>query len=103
MNKPNCYNCIHRRDIPGDAHSQCTHPKSGNDGDDPIMALISIFGKHSGLSGAFPNELNIRGNPHGERMGWFIWPANFDPVWLENCDGFEEEKTKEEDPGESKS
>jgi len=20
---------------------------------------------------------------------WFIWPVNFDPVWLENCDGFE--------------
>jgi hypothetical protein len=21
-------------------------------------------------------------------MGWFVWPLNFDPVWLENCDGF---------------
>jgi hypothetical protein len=33
-------------------------------------------------------ELGIRGNPHGIRKGWFNWPWNFDPVWLDNCDGF---------------
>jgi len=37
-------------------------------------------------------ELNIRGNPHGIKRGWFSWPYNFDPVWLENCDGFEEKE-----------
>jgi hypothetical protein len=34
-------------------------------------------------------KLNIQGDPHGIRSGWFMWPANFDPVWLINCDGFE--------------
>src|SRR3990167_11061705 len=43
-------------------------------------------------------ELNIRGNPHGIKHGWFSWPYNFDPIWLENCDGFEE---KEKDLKES--
>jgi len=32
--------------------------------------------------------LNVKGHPHGIKNGWFIWPFNFDPVWLENCDGF---------------
>jgi hypothetical protein len=34
--------------------------------------------------------------PHGICNGWFIWPINFDPVWLENCDGFESKEAKEE-------
>jgi hypothetical protein len=23
------------------------------------------------------------GNPHGKRMGWFLYPFLFDPVWKE--------------------
>lgn len=38
-------------------------------------------------------KLRITGNPYGIRNGWFTWPVNFDPVWLENCNGF---KNKEE-------
>jgi hypothetical protein len=40
-------------------------------------------------------ELAIKGNDHGIRSGWFMWPVNFDPVWLENCNGFSP-KTKGE-------
>lgn len=58
--KPNCYKCKHRRDLSGDAHSKCANPRA-----------------------------NVRGNPHGVRGGWFFWPLNFDPTWLESCDGFE--------------
>jgi hypothetical protein len=58
--KPNCYDCLHRREIPGDAHSNCIN------------------------TGA-----KVKGNAHGIRSGWFFWPVNFDPVWLESCDGFE--------------
>ena len=36
--------------------------------------------------------LNIVGNPTGIRKGWFNWPFNFDPHWLENCDGFMEKE-----------
>jgi len=58
--KPNCYECKWRHDLPGDAHSGC-----GN------------------------NRAHVQGHPHGLRMGWFFWPYNFDPTWLESCDGFE--------------
>ena len=64
INKPDCYKCKYRDIIPGDCHSRCRHPKAG--------------------------ECNIKGNEHGIKEGWFMWPFNFDPIWLENCDGFKE-------------
>ena len=36
------------------------------------------------------NKFQIKANPHGIKMGWFNWPINFDPVWLENCKGFKQ-------------
>lgn len=59
MSKPNCYDCINRRSVPGDAHSRCANLKA-----------------------------RVVGNKHGMANGWFFWPINFDPVWLEECDGF---------------
>ena len=83
-NKPNCYECKYRGSIPGDAHSMCHHPlvkQSSN----AFGALVDMM---SGGSILARKQLNIHGNSHGIRKGWFYWPANFDPVWLENCDGF---------------
>ena len=62
-NKMNeCYQCIHRRTIPDDAHSRCVNP-------DP----------------------NMKGYQHGIKSGWFMYPVNFDPVWKEvDCANFEE-------------
>lgn len=69
--KPNCYECVHRLDVPGSGHSRCNN-----------------FGA------------KVKGNPHGTRSGWFVWPLNFDPTWLEECDGFsdkpEDKKPKQE-------
>jgi hypothetical protein len=58
--KPNCYNCKYRHDLPGDAHSGC-HNKT---------AKTSF-------------------HAHGLKMGWAFWPYNFDPTWLLSCDGFD--------------
>lgn len=89
MCKPNCYECKHRRDLIGDAHSMCVHPETCQY-DDQIEALMDTIIKGSNLQAA--QKLNIQGHPHGIKCGWFIWPANFDPVWLENCNGFEKNK-----------
>jgi len=64
--KPNCYECTHRQDVPGDAHSECSNRKA-----------------------------KVSGVPHGVRSGWFMWPFNFDPVWLVSCDGFSPKQSKE--------
>ena len=69
MDKPNCYNCKHRRDIAGDAHSSCANPNA-----------------------------KVTGHSHGIKNGWFFHPWNFDPTWLVSCNGFQE-KQKEENNG----
>jgi hypothetical protein len=56
-----CYSCVYRGTIPGDAHSKCTNKNA-----------------------------NVTGVEHGIRSGWFMWPFNFDPVWLISCDGYKE-------------
>jgi hypothetical protein len=58
-----CFKCEHRGTIPGDAHSCCKNKKA-----------------------------KVQGDEYGRKMGWFVWPWNFDPAWLISCDGF---KTKE--------
>jgi len=88
--KPNCYDCKHRGTIPGDCHSCCLHPKSGHTGD-LMMGLAMLLGNIT-MGKAFKNPLNVRGNETGIRNGWFMWPVNFDPTWLESCDGFEKKE-----------
>jgi hypothetical protein len=62
IKKDDCFRCISKRSIPGDAHIQCVNP-------DPKMM----------------------GDPHGVRCGWFFYPLNFDPVWkAKKCANFQE-------------
>ena len=78
MQKPNCYKCKYRREIPGDIHSACAYP--GNK-----IGILDMFMQTSDNR----KKLNIKADPIGIKNGWFMWPVNFDPAWLENCDGFE--------------
>ena len=82
MNAPDCYACQYRGE--DGEHSCCRHPSVKMDSNS-FGALVDVL---SGKTDAAAIALNIRGDPHGIRRGWFIWPANFDPVWLRNCDGF---------------
>ena len=91
MEKPNCYKCLHRGEVPGSAHSSCTHPKAGGkDAGANVFAILASVGRGGAVIDVDGAEaLNIRGHAHGIRSGWFNWPYNFDPTWLEACDGFE--------------
>lgn len=90
MNSRKCYECKHRRDIPGDCHSRCVHPGNGFTEDNPLSELLSLLGKRVGPVPQPPGaKITVTGNAHGIKHGWFNWPFNFDPIWLESCDGFE--------------
>lgn len=101
MTKNKCYDCIHRGAVPGSAHSSCHHPATARTRTSPFMELASVVGKRGGpalaaIASAFHEgpdraiaELNIRAAEQGVRNGWFVWPVNFDPTWLTNCEGFE--------------
>lgn len=80
---PNCYACVFRESVPGDAHSACVHPL--------VRALeTKALCTQAVLQfGGFTTEhLTVRFNKHGVRNGWAFYPINFDPVWLEACSGF---------------
>ena len=92
MHKPNCYECKHRGEVPGSAHSCCNHPITKADHDNPLAKMLGIFagvGRALPITGETARKLNIKGNACAIPRGWFNWPFNFDPVWLESCDGFE--------------
>lgn len=89
MAKPNCYDCEHRGTIPGDAHSRCLHPAIGPQSDNVFSAMVDVLG---GKTNAAAKTLGITGHPHGIAHGWFLWPANFDPTWLQSCNGFTAKK-----------
>ena len=89
----NCYECKYRGSVPGDGHSCCRHPDLGGiTAGNPIEKLIDSLSGASVIQKA-GTKFKLKANPHGVKKGWFLWPFNFDPIWLENCDGFED-KTK---------
>lgn len=87
-NKPNCYQCIHRRNLLGNTHSKCVHPTA-------LVIRQAVGELVIGLAEFFPgkpvlaDKLGITAHQHGIDKGWFAWPANFDPTWLLTCNGFE--------------
>jgi len=87
----NCYQCRWRGTIPGDRHSRCLHPAIGLSSHDLIENHIAFF---AGETAEAADKLGITGNPHGIAQGWFMWPINFDPVWLKSCNGFEAKEKK---------
>ena len=95
--QPNCYECVYRGGIPGNAHSKCLHPSVVQLVDTPLFELLGMLGSRrlgdmsQQMKSAY-KLLNIEGNEHGKKSGWFNWPINFDPIWLISCDGFEEKK-----------
>lgn len=61
-----CYNCVHKINIPGDCHIGCNNP-----------------------------DINMTGDIHGIKKGWFCYPLNFDPVWKTKlCNNYTKETTE---------
>lgn len=91
--KFDCWTCRHRGEIPGDCHVRCNHPDAKLDA--PIIVKCLMTGSAAPLDSVW-KRLGITGDIIGIRNGWFLWPMNFDPTWLRNCNGYaeaEEEKT----------
>lgn len=73
-----CYKCKYRGDLPGNTHSCCRYP--GNE-----TGMFDFFSEENSKN---IEKLNVKADSYGVRNGWFMWPINFDPIWLINCDGF---------------
>lgn len=66
--KPDCYQCKWRKDLPGSAQSIC-HIGDGIYG----SVFVAEIGK------------GPKCRPHGVRHGWCNWPFDFDPIWIDDC------------------
>ncbi len=88
--KPNCYDCRWRGELLGDAHSCCNHPalEAGHGAIKWIAAQSFFLRQRFAL-------FNLSADPVGIRKGWFMWPINYDPVWLLTCDAFEAREVKD--------
>jgi hypothetical protein len=57
-----CWECIHKRNVAGNAHIMCVTP-----------------------------DRKMTGKQHGVDSGWFGYPLLFDPVWkTKDCSNFKE-------------
>ena len=90
MDKPDCYTCQYRGEVPGSAHSSCNHPAYATILADPLGQVMAILGEVGRVPGKHTpaQGITVKGNAHGIRHGWFNHPYNFDPVWLEECSGY---------------
>lgn len=95
-----CYSCTFRRGAPGSAHSSCAHPSLARslEAQDPLMKLQSLLRHHCPpISARSPaRELGVGIDKHGFEQGWANWPWNFDPVWIESCNGWESKELHEQ-------
>lgn len=55
-----CYQCKHKRNVPGNCHIECVN-----------------------------HDYKMTGDPHGIKKGWFMYPLLFDPTWMtKKCDNY---------------
>lgn len=96
MKKFDCWKCKYRGEVPGSCHISCKHPSIDPASSmEKVQTLLASVGRSPPV-GRECKDLNIKGDPIGIRGGWFHFPFNFDPTWLDNCDGFE---SKEDEDG----
>lgn len=87
-----CYSCKHRDNVAGSAHSCCN--VFGEKG-----FLISIANLYTDTDnptlGTIDNEPIMKVDKVGIKNGWFNFPINYDPEWLEYCLMYEGREIKE--------
>ena len=88
--KPDCYTCKYRGTIAGDAHSCCNHPVIKMDTSNTSLTLFAMM---NGKTNQAMEKLAIKGEQYGVDNAWFLWPANYDPVWLLSCKGHTKKDT----------
>ena len=84
--------CKHVRSIVGEAHIKCDHPSLLKHRARLLTEMLTMFraNKRSTFLDILMEELGVEAVQTGIENGWFNWPLNFAPVWLVNCDSFEE-------------
>lgn len=76
----NCHNCEYKARIPGDTHISCEYPYFSAE-DKHKYSLLAIANPPM-LNELLKQNFGFTGDMHGIRAGWFTFPINFDPTWM---------------------
>ena len=88
-----CYNCKFRGSVPGSAHSSCQVLRNRfEDPNNPKVILLEMACAFGGTRLQLGDKEIIKIDPHGKNNGWAYWPLDFDPVWVSECQIYEEKK-----------
>lgn len=79
--KKNCYNCKFKCNIAGDTHISCNYPKLDQTQKFNISSLLLIT-PEQGIQ-LLKDNFGFSVSTHPIVSGWFNFPINFDPNWIE--------------------
>lgn len=93
-----CSTCIHQGTVPNSRHSSCHCPRAEQlisfSGELRAFLLILLQENRVEQSLIYPMRLEISDEAmrvnEPIQNGWFTWPFNFDPIWIEKCTGHTE-------------
>lgn len=80
----NCSTCEYKRNVPGDSHISCEYPfldkKNAS-----LISMMSVTNPQA-FNQTLHQLFGFQASMHGVQSGWFMFPSNFDPNWMEgNC------------------
>lgn len=81
MSNTHCGNCKYKNNIPGDSHISCRYPLLARE--DAIKISMMAFTNPSSYNQILKENFGFTGSLHGIQSGWFMFPDNFDPTWIE--------------------
>ncbi len=89
-----CRKCRHVGSVPNSVHCSCKHPIAIQiiSNHDSLFEMMKQITSESRLSytGSLNLKLNEEYREYALSNGYVIFPINFDPRWIKNCEGFEE-------------
>lgn len=81
-----CYSCKYHKNIPGDTHIECEHPMAQAH---KMTALLALLNTNKRYIEDIYACLGIKIDAAAYGSGYAMYPINFDPIWINNCDGYD--------------
>lgn len=79
MTNKKCNNCTHKRNIAGDCHISCSNPDIAKHSQ--VLTVVGLTSP-SNLDKFCRESLGFSVDEYGIRSGWFMFPLNYDPTWM---------------------
>lgn len=81
-----CNNCLHKKNIPGDTHLQCSIVlKKMKEQEGELFFLYYSIHNHlepESVKKIINKYTGMGAKHHGITSGWCNFPFNYDPIWL---------------------